>query len=127
MLFGKTIGKREASLVPLRILAHLGDAVFDLFERQREVLSTATARQLHSKVASRVSAGAQSALLAQLAPHLSSDETEIVRMARNLKPSGYRKMGQSSYRAATAFEALIGYLYLSDPERLRELLELTAL
>lgn len=125
MLFGQTLSKVEARNVPLRVLAHLGDAVFDLFERERAVLHTATARQMHGKVVSRVTAGAQSELLSTLTPQLHEDEQEIVRMARNLKPSGYRKSGQSAYRKATAFEALIGYLYLVDQERLQRLLEMT--
>lgn len=125
MLTGATIEKSKVKLVPLRVLAHLGDAVFDLFEREREVLSSATARQMHGKVVSRVSAGKQSELLSGLVEHLSEDEQEIVRMARNLKPSSYNKSGQAAYRKATAFEALIGYLYLTDRERLRHLLEMT--
>lgn len=125
MLFGQTLTRIEARNVPLRVLAHLGDAVFDLFERERAVLHTGTARQMHGKVVSRVTAGAQSELLSALTPELTDDELEMVRMARNLKPSGYRKSGQSAYRKATAFEALIGYLYLVDPERLHRILEMT--
>jgi ribonuclease-3 family protein len=125
MLFGQTLTKTEARNLPLRVLAHLGDAVFDLFERERAVHSTRTARQMHGKVVLRVTAGAQSALLEALTPALNEDEVEIVRMARNLKPSGYRKSGQSAYRKATAFEVLLGYLYLVDRERLRQILEST--
>lgn len=124
MLFGATIDKTEVKAVPLRVLAHLGDAVFHLYEREREVMSTASAQQMHRKTVSRVSAERQSELLTDLMPHLTDEEQEIVRMARNLKPTGYRKAGQSAYRKSTAFEALIGYLYLTTPERLRQILDL---
>ncbi len=112
--------------LPLRLLAHLGDAVFDLFEREREILSVSTAKELHARVSARVRAEKQAELLQSLLPALGVSEKEIVRRARNLKLPGQRKPGQLIYRQATAFEALIGYLYLTSPTRLRQILSLTA-
>lgn len=125
MLSGATIEKRAVKQVPLAILAHLGDAVFDLHERERQVLHATSTRQLHGKVVLRVSAGKQAELLDTIVPHLTDEEQELVRMARNLKPSGYRKAGQAAYRKSTAFEALIGFLYLTDKARLRQVFEWT--
>jgi ribonuclease-3 family protein len=124
-MFGFSIGKNEAKNLPLRVLAHLGDAVFSLYERERAIAADASAQQIHRKVILRVSASKQADLLGELAPHLTVEEQEIVRMARNLKPSSYNKSGQAAYRKATAFEALLGYLYLTDIERLTELLAIT--
>jgi ribonuclease-3 family protein len=106
-----------------RALAHLGDAVFHLFERERELRAAATAQQMHTRA--RVNASSQSALLEKIKPKLVEAELEIVRRARNMKATISRKQEQTAYRRATAFEALLGYLYLTDPARLRSVLEFT--
>jgi ribonuclease-3 family protein len=115
----------DVNEIPLRNLAHLGDAVFHLFEREREILQSANAKQMHNRVTMRVNAEKQAVLLFQVAPRLNPGETDIVRRARNLKAANYRKGEQASYRQATAFEALIGYLYLTDVIRLKEILNWT--
>lgn len=117
--------KRELNELSLRLVAHLGDAVFELFERERELLGAPTAEKLHHKVVKRVNAAAQSKILDRLAEHLSDGEKDIVRRARNIKPSYSRRSDQRNYRKSTAFEALIGYLYLSDRERLEQILQLS--
>ena len=48
-----------------------------------------------------------------------------MRRARNLKVGNFKKVDQSVYRQATAFEALIGYLYVTDMERLKQILAIT--
>jgi ribonuclease-3 family protein len=123
MLHDRMLGRSEARTIPLRLLAHLGDAVFDLYVRELEILTSISARQLHHKVTAIVRAARQAELLDSLLSTLDETEAEIVRRARNLKPAGYRKSGQGAYRKATAFEALVGYLYLTDRERLRALLK----
>jgi 23S rRNA maturation mini-RNase III len=49
MLFGETFKAlseqdrlKQVKEIPLRSLAHLGDAVFELFERERELLASVT-------------------------------------------------------------------------------------
>jgi ribonuclease-3 family protein len=125
MIFEKLLETSEAKDVPLRMLAHLGDAVFELFEREREVMTASNAQKLHKNVVRRVNAVSQAAILEGLMDHLSDAEKDIVRRARNLKVSGSRKVDQASYRHATALEALVGYLYLTDKVRLTEVLDLT--
>ena len=104
-------------------LAHLGDAVFHLFEREREIAHFSSAKQMHNRA--RVNASVQANLLESITPHLTEQELEIVRRARNLKATGSRKAEQATYRLATAFEALLGFLYLTDADRLRAVLRLT--
>lgn len=126
MIFAEgQVEKEKAKLIPLKVLAHLGDAVFHLFERERQTLTIKSAAQLHKQAATRVSALKQAELLAALMPQLSEEEADIVRRARNLKVSNYRKSGQDIYRQATAFEALLGYLHLTDENRLLSILHLT--
>jgi ribonuclease-3 family protein len=108
----------------LRQLALLGDAVFHLFEREREITRASSASQMHKRA--RVGAKQQAKLLDQLEAHLRESELDLVRRARNMKASGYRKIDQSTYRLATAFEALLGFLYLTDIARLREVLKITS-
>jgi ribonuclease-3 family protein len=112
--------------MPLKNLAHLGDAVFELFEREKETLSAVTVESLHKQVVARVNSREQARLLLLLKPALSDSELDIVRRARNLKPTSFRRnVEQTVLRQATAFEALIGYLYLTDEARLQELLNKT--
>ncbi|MBX3074092.1 ribonuclease III [Candidatus Obscuribacterales bacterium] len=125
MLFEKTLSTTEAKNLPLRMLAHLGDAVFELYEREREVMTTHTAESLHQKVVRRVNAESQARILEGLMEHLLEPEQDIVRRARNLKLTGNRRADQASYRYATAMEALVGYLYLTDKGRLSQLLDLS--
>lgn len=108
-----------------RVLAHLGDGVFELFERERQVTQSRNAAKMHKRVQTRVNAVTQASILDQLMEHLSEEESDIVRRARNVKPNTYRKIDQSSYRKSTAFEALLGYLFLTNPQRLKEILFLT--
>jgi ribonuclease III family protein len=109
----------------LRLLAHLGDAVFHLYEREREVFLSQSAKQMHTRVTERVNAEKQAEMLERLTAVLTEEEVDLVRRARNLRPSNTRRADQSAYRRATAFEALLGYLYLTDLPRLKQLLALT--
>jgi ribonuclease-3 family protein len=109
--------------LPLRMLANLGDAVSGLYERERAIFSCATAKQMHHQVKERVNAKTQADLLDQISDLLNEKELNLVRRARNLKTAHHRKSDQSFYRKATAFEALVGYLYMADVKRLAELFE----
>jgi len=114
---------RRVRNLPLKNLAHLGDAVFELFEREKETVSAVSVESLHKQVVSRVNSKEQARLLLLLKPLLNESELDIVRRARNLKATNFRRnVEQSVLRQATAFEALIGYLYLTDEVRLQELL-----
>ncbi len=126
MIFaGRMLQDNEARLISPRLLAHLGDAVFHLFEREREILSAASVADLHRKTVRRACAANQALLLDIIVGRLKESEAEIVRRARNIKSPGQRKAGQDAYRKSTAFEALIGYLYLTDRSRLAEILNWT--
>ena len=67
-------------------------------------------------------ASAQAKVLSILS--LNDEEKEIVRRGRNAKPKHHAKNASSAdYSHATAFEVLVGYLYLKhDKERLNEIL-----
>ncbi|MBI4533766.1 MAG: hypothetical protein HY711_07440 [Candidatus Melainabacteria bacterium] len=105
MFLGGPIPKAKAQNIPLKLLAHLGDAVLHLYERERQILTARSAQELHKKVVARVSASQQSQYLEMLADKLTNEELELTHKAGNLKLTGYRKMGQKIYRKATALEA----------------------
>jgi len=107
-------------------LAFVGDSVFDLFIRTALVGSGKKVGDLHREAVSFVKASAQADILRKLEPELSSKEKEIVRNARNAKVNTVPKHADiMDYHYSTAFEALLGYHYLSgNTERLDELLQL---
>lgn len=125
MIFKSDMSPEDARELSLRNLAHLGDAVFELYEREKEVSEKKLAKQIHKQVVSRVNARSQAELLHRVTESLTESESDLVRRARNLKVGNFKKVDQSVYRQATAFEALIGYLYVTDMERLKQILAIT--
>ena len=114
-----------ALALPVALLAHLGDAVFHLYERERTIFIASTAKDLHRRVNQRVNAEKQAELLDSISAYLSEQELDLVRRARNIKASNLKRALQAVSRKATAFEALLGFLYLENPSRLRYILSLT--
>lgn len=108
----------------LRHLAYLGDAVWELFVRERTILQTPNAGVLHKITTEKVKAGFQAKLLDELEPLLSDAEKEIARRGRNLPIPVARRANQGEYRLATAFETLIGWWYYYDKNRLESILQI---
>lgn len=106
-----------------RVLAHLGDGVYELHVREIAIkVCSNKADDLHRYSTKRANAVFQVALLQILNPMLTPEELEIVRRGRNATVSVSRRSNQALHRQATAFEALIGYLYLQENHtRLAEL------
>lgn len=105
----------------LRNYAYLGDAVWELFVREFTVQKTQNAKELHKITTEKVNAGIQHDFLLTIQPILTEEEQEIVRRSRNLPVPVGRKSNQSEYRLATAFEALIGWWYKNNLDRLEEI------
>lgn len=110
--------------INLKNYAYLGDAVWELFVREKTILKTQNAMKLHKITTERVNAKTQHDLLMQIQNKLTEEELEIMRRSRNLPVPIARKSNQSDYRMATAFEALIGWWYKNNPERLKEIEEI---
>jgi ribonuclease-3 family protein len=113
------------------VWAYVGDAVYELFIRNYLVLGGPNKTQtLHKQAVTMVRASFQANLAAQLEPFLKETEADILRRGRNVK-SGHVPVSSDpiTYRRSTAFEALVGYLYLSGQtgrmvELLRQAIEL---
>src|SRR3954453_4589933 len=108
-------------------LAYMGDAIYETYVR-RHLLYSGKVRpnQLHRTGTSYVSAKAQSKILFQMMDHKLLDEEElaVVMRGRNAKSGTVPKNTDvQTYHYSTAFEALMGYLYLTGRQkRLEELI-----
>ena len=112
------------SEINLRNYAYLGDAVWELYIRNKTVLMTNNAKKLHQITTSLVKTQFQADLLKFLDNFLNDNEKELIKRARNLPIPVGRRSIQHEYRQATAFEALIGWLYLNENGRYNEILKL---
>ncbi len=79
---------------------------------------------MHEGTVGRVRATAQAKLVTRLLEHLSPEESDWVRRGRNAAGGVPRNLDLSTYRLATGFETLLGYLFLANPERLGVVLAL---
>lgn len=107
-------------------LAFLGDAVYELYIRER--LTSDGNRQadtLHKEAIKFVCASAQAKLFDTLLGELTDSEIEILKRGRNAKTARVPKHSTpNNYRKATGMETLFGYLKLSgQEERLLEVLD----
>ena len=105
-------------------LAHLGDGVFELMVRAWLCLhGKVKVKDLHRATVRYVAAPAQAAAMERLLPLLTDEEADVYRRGRNSHvntvPHGATP-GQ--YHAATALEAVFGWLWLrGERERIHEL------
>jgi len=108
-------------------LAYLGDAVYELYIRTCYLLPPKRSQSYHHQVVANVRAESQARHRRSLEPHLTNTEIEIMRRGRNAAGGCPKRLDPEIYQQATSFETLIGYLYLTDPQRLTQLLALLEL
>ncbi len=105
-------------------LAYIGDAVFSLYVRRRLLPVSSHVQVLHDLAARMVSAVMQARAMDALEGDLTEEESRIARRGRNTKSTVPKSASVREYRQGTAFEALMGYLYLMDQkERLHQLMD----
>ena len=107
-------------------LAYMGDAVYEKYIREMLLLrGFAKANNLHKAATRYVKAHAQAQVIRELFDELTEKEQSLVKRARNHRYSSKAKNADPiTYKWATGFEALIGYLYLADEdERLKHIME----
>lgn len=97
-------------------LAYIGDAVYDLLIRTEIVAKgNSQVNKYHKQVSSIVKAEAQAQLMHVLLDELTEEEHDVYRRGRNA--NSYTKAKNATmgnYHRATGFEALLGYLYLTE-------------
>jgi ribonuclease III family protein len=109
--------------IPVASLAYLGDAVYELHVRLKHLQPPRSPNTYHRLVVSDVRAESQAKQLDHI--ELTASESDLVRRGRNAAGSASRQIDPHIYQKATGFEALIGYLYLSDRDRLAWILQQT--
>lgn len=117
-------------------LAYIGDAVYEIYVRKHVLESSCNGSEsvsfgahvdaLHKRSVRYVRAGSQAEAIKAMmnSGFLSDEEMSMAKRARNHKSASKPKNADAmDYKYATAFETLIGYLYLEDRgERLDEII-----
>jgi ribonuclease III family protein len=119
----------DAKQINALALAYMGDAVYETYVRQLLLTKgKIKPNQLHRAATNYVSAKAQAAILKKLFEKdcLTEEEITIVKRGRNAKSGSVPKNTDvQTYNHSTAFEALVGYLFLLNrTERLEELIKI---
>jgi len=119
----------EVRIMSSQVLAFIGDGVYSLFIRQKQVLENKhlKGKDLHASVTNFVKATGQSNFIERLLPLLDEKELAIFKRARNYKAQSQAKHASIiDYKRATGLEAVIGYLYLiGNEKRLNEILNMS--
>ena len=98
------------------VLAFIGDSVYEVFirlyviDKNRDM----SVHKAHIKTVSFVKAHAQSEFMKNLEQNLNEEEMAIFKRGRNSKSGVPKNADVQEYRMATGFEAVIGYLYLTE-------------
>lgn len=122
--------EQEVKLMAPLTWAYIGDCVYELYVRTKLVNETKLKpHALHIEAIKHVKAKAQAETLQKIYEDLTEEEKDIVRRGRNAENHHLPKNANvHEYMYSTAFEALIGYLYLTKQKtRLKEILEKSSL
>ena len=108
-------------------LAYLGDSVYEVYIRDYLIhKGIAKVEQLQLEAINYVSAKSQARILNKLIDNnfLTNNEIEIVKRGRNYNRLSHPKNTDIiTYKMATGFETLIGYLYIgNNKERINEII-----
>ncbi|MCC8028647.1 MAG: ribonuclease III [Lachnospiraceae bacterium] len=97
-------------------LAYIGDGIYNLVIRSLVVgHGNVSPGQLHHHTSHLVKAHSQSEMMEAIQAELTEEEADYYRRGRNAKsPTMAKNATMADYRRATGFEALMGYLYLTD-------------
>lgn len=106
----------EVKRINTTALAYMGDAVYEVYIRKHVMQKGCfDADRLHKAAVAYVRADGQARAVRKLMNEfLTEEEVSLVKRARNHKTaSKARSADPVTYKLATAFEALVGALYLS--------------
>lgn len=126
-LINRAKSPEEVNMLSPLTWAYVGDCVYELYIRTNLVNKTKLKpHKLHIETIKYVKAKAQAEILKNIEDKLTQKELDIVRRGRNAENHHLPKNADpADYMYSTAFEGLIGYLYLTkQDERLKELFSL---
>ncbi|HFI0064405.1 TPA: Mini-ribonuclease 3 [Streptococcus suis] len=117
----------DVNLINGIALAFEGDAVYSMYIRRHLIFKGLTKpNKLHGEANKYVSAKAQASLIAAMleAQLLTEKEEEIYKRGRNANSHTKAKNADIvTYRMSTGFEAVLGFLHMTDQiQRLEELI-----
>ena len=120
----------DANLYNGLSLAYIGDAVFEIYVRKHALsMGITKVNNLHKRVIEYTSGEAQAKIIKEFLNNnvLTEEEISIYKRGRNSHVNSNRKnIDLANYLDATGFEALIGYLYLTENfERLLQILKIS--
>lgn len=119
--------RNEVNNMSPLIWAYVGDSVYELYVRTLLINTTnLKPHMLHINAIKYVKADAQAEILKKIENYLTEEEKDIVRRGRNTQNHHLPKNANiQDYMYATAFEGLIGYLYLTEQDkRVEEILKI---
>lgn len=114
------LGEQDIFAMDALTLAYIGDVCWSFFVR-KALIDTGiyNVQMLNSLASEMVSARQQSRILFEIKELLSDRELKVCKRARNTHSTVPKSATVEEYRESTAFEGLLGYLYLSrQKERL---------
>ena len=107
----------------LKHYAYIGDSVWELFIRNKVIKKTQLQSMMHKMTTKYVCAAFQADAINFVYDILSEQEKEIQRRGRNLKITINKRSNPKIHSLATSFEVIVGYLYLNDKDRLKEIFD----
>ena len=112
------LADRDAGMLNALQLAYLGDSVWETVVRDTLVHRGLNVHHMHRSCVEFVNAAAQASFLETILPETDEREQEIIRRGRNAHARHPAPKNQElgDYSAATGFEALLGYLYLTGQD-----------
>ena len=118
--------KTDPKMMNPAALAYIGDAVYEVYVRDHVLTGGQTrVNRLHFMAVGYVRAASQAkALREMMEGYLTGEEMSQAKRARNHRSSSVpRHADPVDYKLATAFEALVGYLYLrGDRKRMEDII-----
>lgn len=110
-----TLSEAELKTYSPLSYAYIGDVVYELLIRTAIVTRGNTKPgKYHQRTISYVNAATQAQLMKIIEDTLTPEENKVYHRGLNARPASTAKnQSRHDYRIATAFETLIGYLYLS--------------
>ncbi|XP_044495999.1 uncharacterized protein LOC123218573 isoform X1 [Mangifera indica] len=108
-------------------LAYIGDCIYELYARRHFLFPPLSIEEYNDRVMAVVCCEAQDVLLQKLLDdnYLSAEERDVLRWGKNIisaKTRTKKRAGTAVYNRASSLETLVGYLYLTNVNRLEEVM-----
>ncbi len=118
--------EKDVKYIKPLVLAYIGDSVYENYIRIYTMKeSNGDVSKMYKLTKNYVNSSSQSMIIKEIFESLSEEEQTIVTRARNNKTKSKPKNADIiSYKWATGFEALLGYLFLlNNEDRLSDIIK----